>query len=310
MPDPKVRSRTRAIVALFVVTLIWGGTFTWMKQANDALDRRLGTGEVAFGLAAFLAVRFGIAALCMLVVPRARAGLSRASWRAGAILGLPLLVGFGLQMTGLREVTPAVSAFLTSLYVVFTAAITAWIARRRPGPGLLLGALLATAGAALIRGRPQLGFTAGEALTLASALAFGIHILLTDRLTRRFDPLALSVTSFAVVAIGAGAVALAFAGGVEPDRLAALAHDREMVVALACMTVLGTIVALTLMNVYQRELDPVRAAILYALEPIWASIIGIAAGYDHASGWLFVGGALLLGGNLVAELWQRRDPSS
>lgn len=273
MPDPKVRSRTRAIVALFVVTLIWGGTFTWMKQANDALDRRLGTGEVAFGLAAFLAVRFGIAALCMLVVPRARAGLSRASWRAGAILGLPLLVGFGLQMTGLREVTPAVSAFLTSLYVVFTAAITAWIARRRPGPGLLLGALLATAGAALIRGRPQLGFTAGEALTLASALAFGIHILLTDRLTRRFDPLALSVTSFAVVAIGAGAVALAFAGGVEPDRLAALAHDREMVVALACMTVLGTIVALTLMNVYQRELDPVRAAILYALEPIWASII-------------------------------------
>ena len=58
------------------------------------------------------------------------------------------------------------------------------------------------------------------------------------------------------------------------------------------------------MNVFQRELDPVRAAILYAFEPIWAAVFAIALGLDRFTLWLVVGGAILLAGNLIAELGQ------
>ena len=64
-------------------------------------------------------------------------------------------------------------------------------------------------------------------------------------------------------------------------------------------------IAITLMNVYQRELDPVRAAILYALEPIWAALAGIAYGMDRFTSYLLFGGALLLAGNLIAEMRPR-----
>jgi drug/metabolite transporter (DMT)-like permease len=67
-------------------------------------------------------------------------------------------------------------------------------------------------------------------------------------------------------------------------------------------SILATVVALSLMNMFQRDLDPVRAAILYALEPVWAALVAIAAGMEHADPWLWIGGAALLAGNLIAEL--------
>jgi drug/metabolite transporter (DMT)-like permease len=66
-------------------------------------------------------------------------------------------------------------------------------------------------------------------------------------------------------------------------------------------------VALTLMNVYQRELDPVRAAILYALEPIWTTLIAAALGLGFPSYWLWIGGGALVAGNLIAELGVTAD---
>jgi drug/metabolite transporter (DMT)-like permease len=69
---------------------------------------------------------------------------------------------------------------------------------------------------------------------------------------------------------------------------------------------LATVVALSLMNHFQRELDPVRAAILYAFEPIWASVFGLVYGTDKVTVYLWLGGGLLLAGNIVAEIGQRR----
>ena len=56
------------------------------------------------------------------------------------------------------------------------------------------------------------------------------------------------------------------------------------------------------MNLFQRDLDPVRAAIVYALEPVWTTLIAWGFGMGAPSGWLLAGGGALLAGNLVAEL--------
>jgi drug/metabolite transporter (DMT)-like permease len=57
------------------------------------------------------------------------------------------------------------------------------------------------------------------------------------------------------------------------------------------------------MNFFQRDLPPVRAAILYALEPIWASMVALSIGQTEPTLWLYIGGGALLLGNLVAELF-------
>jgi drug/metabolite transporter (DMT)-like permease len=58
---------------------------------------------------------------------------------------------------------------------------------------------------------------------------------------------------------------------------------------------------LTLMNQFQRELDPVRAAILFALEPIWTTLIAMLLGFGRPGFWLWIGGGALVAGNLIAE---------
>jgi len=305
------------------ITIIWGWTFVWMKQAADAGEawlRALAPASAAGSefqyagvlsvVGTFMVVRFSAAAVLLaLFSRRARAGLGRATWIGGLMLGGLLLAGFFLQMFGLASVTASVSAFLTSLYVVCTAAITAALARRVPPRQLMVGALLATLGAAYIGGPPQVSFGIGEWLTIASALVFAVHIVLTDRITRRVDPLAVTLTSFIVVAAGSAvAVTIGFASSHTPavGDVARLLSDRHFLIPLVCASLFATLIAISLMNLFQRELDPVRAAIIYAIEPVFAALIAIGIGMEHPNRWLFVGGGALLAGNLVAEI--RRAP--
>ncbi|HUR28628.1 MAG TPA: DMT family transporter [Planctomycetota bacterium] len=316
--------RRRALIAMLSVTVIWGWTFVWMKQsglAGDAWLRTHAPQSAAGGaspyaglfvhVGAFMLLRFSLAAILLAMLSRrARAGLDGQAWRGGLMLGGLLFLGFFLQMFGLASVSASVSAFLTSLYVVCTAAITAALARRAPPPRLMAGALLATLGAAWIGGPPQIAFGAGEWLTIASALVFAVHIVATDRVTKRVDPLAVTLTSFLVIAAGSlCATAVGFASRDTPQisDLAALFGDGEFTVPLLCSSFFATLIAISLMNVFQRELDPVRAAIVYAIEPVFAALISISLGMEQPNRWLFLGGGALLAGNLVAEL--RRAPA-
>jgi drug/metabolite transporter (DMT)-like permease len=297
-----------ALLALGAVTLIWGGSFTWMKQSLDSAKSVLGEGRELHGTALFLLLRFGAASLLMLAIPRARAVLDPGVARGGLILGGLLFGGFVLQMAGLSEVSPAVSAFLTSLYVLFTALIVTFQQKKRLSWVLIVGAICSTAGAAFIRGAPQMLLSFGELMTIACALLFGIHILATDHVSRRVDALAVSTSSFLVVTLGCAGWLLWFQMFRTPlsgAEFTALLQHRDFLLPLLLMTVFGTAVALTFMNLFQKQVDPVRAAILYSTEPVWAAAFGVWMGYDQLSGWLFFGGGLLLGGNLFVELGPR-----
>ena len=87
-------------------------------------------------------------------------------------LGLILILGFLIQMFGLTDVTPAVSAFLTSLYVVFTAIMGVALGRQRVTSFMIFGVLLATFGAGWISGPPRVEFGIGEWLTVVSGFLF------------------------------------------------------------------------------------------------------------------------------------------
>ncbi len=294
----------RALLALLLVTFIWGWTFVWMKAAQAAGREVLGEGHAGVVIAIFIALRFAIAAIVVgLFWPAAVRRIDGAARRGGAVLGLLLTAGFFLQMFGLEDVSPAVSAFLTSLYVLFTALLVAWRTRTRPERSLAWGVLLATLGAGFISGPPQLNFGRGEGLTILSAFVFAEVILATDVWTKRAHPAAVTWISFLVVTLATTIVGafLILRSEVGLDALVELLRTREFVQPLLLSALLATSIGLGLMNTYQRELPPVRAAILYALEPIWAALIALAGGWE-ADAWLWIGGGALLAGNLVAEL--------
>ena len=304
------KTSSRALLALLIVTIIWGWTFSWMKEAIDAASDLLQSNAMPFVVGLFMSVRFLVAAVVMpIVIPASRKGVqTMAVWRDGGILAAFLFGGFLLQMFGLEGVDPAVSAFLTSLYVAFTAVLTALVDRRLPGRVAVAGVAVVTIGAAFISGPPQLSFGWPEWLTVMCAVLFAGHIVATDRVTKRSPPLAVAWASF--VWVGAGSLGLLAYGwldrsDISSDAVIALLFTPGFIRPALLAGLLGTLVALTLLTNFQRYLSPIRAAILYSLEPVWASIIAITMGATLIDGWLLFGGGLLLLGNLWMEIWPR-----
>lgn len=296
--------RAKAVVALLIVTILWGWTFVWMKQSLVAAQTALGRAGGAAVVCLYVAIRFAIAAAVLPLWPRARRGLDAGAWRGGAFLGALLFAGFLVQMLGLEGVSPPVSAFLTSLYVIFAALISAWLHRSRPHTPFLMGVALATLGAGFIQGPPQLTYGLPEWLTVACAFIFSIHILATDRITKAHPPLPVTLAMFVATAgfaLVALPIALLVPGAPRWGEIISLLHVRAFVTPLLLAALFATIVALTLMNLYQRAIDPVRAAILYALEPVWTTLIAMAIGLGRPGPWLWIGGGALVAGNLIAE---------
>src|SRR6266487_969269 len=125
-----------ALVALVLVTAVWGVTFVQVKDA-----------VAVYPLFAFLTLRFAIASV-VLAAPAVRRlsslGRTGAGWALG--LGLLLAAGYGLQTAGLARTTVSSAGFITGLYVVLTPLIALALFRQGVGAGAWLGVALATGG--------------------------------------------------------------------------------------------------------------------------------------------------------------------
>ncbi|MBT4065645.1 MAG: DMT family transporter [Euryarchaeota archaeon] len=293
-------TRRQAATGLFFVTLLWGGTFVWMKQAMNSLEPELEEYSTAGVVGIIVASRFLIAFVALLPFSsRARGALSsKEDWKGGLVLGGLMLVGFVLQMIGIGTVTPSVSAFLTSLYVVFTAILSVKISDRKPTRMMIGGVLLATLGAGFIDGPPHIIWGAGELLTVICALFFALHIIYTDSITKKLDPLAVTSTSFAVLVVGALIFGFASSGGFS---VAKIVWSDGVLVPLLCLGLFGSLACILMLNAFQKYLNPTHAAIIYSFEPVWATLYGWYEGMISVSIWLTMG-LLLLAGNIVVEL--------
>ena len=172
---------------------------------------------------------------------------------------------------------------------------------------MILGVALATFGAGFIEGPPHLSWGAGEVLTVFCAFFFALHILYTQKITEVMSPIGVTSTSFLIVAVGSFVVAILTAGTSTTDALSVLTND-GVIVPLLCLGLIGSLFALLLLNLLQRFLHPVQAAIIYALEPVWATIFALGLGMTSWTGWIAVGGGALLIGNLMVEL--RENPNN
>ena len=295
--------RRKATLGLLAVTLAWGATFIWMKQAMNAIQPEIEVYGRTPVVAALVGGRFLIAFIALILVSReAQAALFNPElWKGGAILGGILLVGFITQMIGLDSITPSTSAFLTSLYVVFTALITTKITGQNVTRTMIFGVALATFGAGFIEGPPHLSWGWGEILTVICAFFFALHILFTQQITQKMSPIGVTSTSFLFVVLGSLVVTLLTAGRSTPDTISVVVNG-GVILPLLCLGLIGSLFALLLLNILQRHLHPVQAAIIYALEPVWATIFALGLEMTDWTGWIAIGGSALLAGNLMVEL--------
>jgi drug/metabolite transporter (DMT)-like permease len=304
-PAQSRRRGQYATAALVGVTLLWGISFPWTKSWQEAATGSPG-GPLLAGLT-LIALRMPLALVLLgLTRPSLLAAPTRREHAAGALIGLIFWAGFVLQTWGMAWTTPALSAFFTSVCSAWVP-VVAWVCWRETSPWLtVVGLGVGLAGCAvLVRGGWALG--PGELLTLAASLIFAFQVLFLDRLGRRVNAAYISAGFFGATALLslAGAVVVAAAGpgmAAWGDWTARMLADASTARVVFLQAALATALAFYLMNTYQPLVPPSRAALIYLLEPVFASIASVWMEYDRVTPPLLVGGALILIGNAVVEL--------
>ena len=284
-------------LALLLLTLLWGTTFTMVKVVMEIASPGV-----------FLALRFATAAALLgLVALWRRDRIGPGFWRHGLLLGLLMLAGFAFQTVGLRFTTPARSGFITGLSVVVVPLITHFTLRRPVRASSWAGVALAVLGAALLA-RP-FGAAAspdqplGDLLTLGCSAAYALQIAFTSEWSHRHPLVPFTLLQVAVVMVGA--LLMIPLEGARLDT----ARWPELAGVVAFTGLVMTAGAFFVMNWAQRHTSAVRAALIYALEPVSAALFSLAVLGEQlgAVGW--TGGAFIVLGVVAGEVggaWQAR----
>ena len=306
-----MRPTSLPILGLLLATLAWAGSFTWAKAAGDGVNQAAGLASGALlGPILLLAWRFTAAGLVWLIlIPGARRHWSWASVGRSVGLGGLLWAGQTIQMLGLDRTSEAVSAFLTSLTVVFVPLLMVVIVRRPPRAVLWFPVGLAALGIWLMTGAAPTGFGVGEVLGLLCAVLFSAHMIALGEVARWDSPWQMAAGQFLTVGIASAVTCLFVSGGPVPLTLStqwAMLLSSELWLYVVPLIVVSTMAAFGLMFYFQPKLDPTRAALTYLAEPIFAALYAYVAVGRTLSPIALLGAGLILAANVLVEIVERR----
>ncbi|HEY4644193.1 MAG TPA: DMT family transporter [Bacteroidota bacterium] len=270
---------------MFLIALIWGGSFVAVKGALDGVSAFL-----------FLFLRFFLATAIFLTIFHSRlTGLKKETIKQGFVLGVLLCVGYAFQTLGLEFTTASKSGFITGLLVVFTPIFQWGIERRIPKLGNIVGVILVSIGLWFLTAPGEAEFTIGDGLTLVCAIFFALYIVYLDMVGKGHDAYQLTFVQLAAT------TALSLVGVIISADLA-VSLNVGFLAGLAYTGILATVVTTLLQTRYQTDTSPTRAAVIFTLEPIFAAIIAYLVLTEVIGVTGILGGALIVCGLILSQL--------
>lgn len=261
--------------ALLLVAAMWGISFVWMKDILDQQD-----------VYSFLVSRFIVAALVMVVVnPRFIMKINRKILLKGSVIGTALGLGYIFQTLGLERTTPAITGFITGLYVVLTPLIGALILKEKLTVQAWFYIALATIGLGVLS---ISGFSigTGEFFVLISAFLFAAHILLLSRWSKDFDAYTLTFIQLLTCAVVSG-IPASLNGFVAPP-------DRQVWAVILFTAVFATFFAFVVQTWAQARISATKVAVILTMEVVFAALFSVALGAEPLTLRILLGGSMVL----------------
>ena len=193
------------------------------------------------------------------------------------VLGALLGAGFLLQAWAMTDTDAVMAGFLIGTLVVMAPMISWLVFRERPARVVWAGAVIATAGLAMLS-LHSAGFGKGEALTVLAAAFWAFHLVLLARWGRASHALELATVQTTTVT-GLAMLVVVIGGLLDGGRLLpAVPTDTETWLSIAFLALPATAVAMVALSWAQARVSASKAAILFALNsssrprrlPSWA----------------------------------------
>jgi drug/metabolite transporter (DMT)-like permease len=284
--------KLRADLALMFCSLLWGVTFVVVKNALEHAS-----------VFAFLAVRFTIAAALMAMFrPQSIRRIERQEIFAGMRLAFFMFAGYCFQTVGLQYTTATNSGFVTGSSVVLVPLLLGIFWGRKLTNWIYAGAFAALIGLYFLT-VPAEGLrylNRGDVFTFVAAGFYAVHIILVGEFAEEHSVSALSLIQVAGCALMAWPLmAVAHAIHWQPIRFI---WSWELLLGITICAVFATAVAFSVQLWAQQYTSPGHAAILFALEPVFAVITSYVVLHERLNARAMKGAALVVGGIVIAEL--------
>lgn len=261
--------------ALLAVSAMWGISFVWMKDILDQQD-----------VYSFLVSRFLVAAAAMIVIrPKVLKQLNKELILKGMFVGSALGAGYIFQTLGLDRTTPAITGFITGLYVVITPLLAFIFLKEKLTPAIWGYVLLAVLGLAVLSIEGW-SIGTGELFVLASAVFFALHIILLGSWSKNFDAYALTVVQLASCAVVA-AIPAAINGYQSPP-------DSQVWLVVLFTAIFATAFAFVIQTWSQARISTTKVAVILTMEVVFAALFSFMYGMEPFTLRLAVGGTMVL----------------
>lgn len=282
-------------VLLAAVAVIWGFGFVFMKQVY------------AYISPAMLNIcRFAISAAVMFpVFFKKIIKLNKKQWLNGVFAGFFMALGFGLQAYGMRITSAGNSALLTGLNVVMVP-FFAWIFyKKRPPIKSFAAAIIAFSGIAFLGfgGFARLNF--GDLLCFFAAIAFAMHFIILDKITKNADSSALAFVQMLTCTVIFLFIGLVF----DMEDLKACTYDNSLLFPMFSLCVLSTGFAYYVQSMAQTIVPPSKVSLILSCESVLGAIFAVLVGQDSFTWYLGVAVAGMAVALFVSEAdFKRKQP--
>jgi drug/metabolite transporter (DMT)-like permease len=291
-----------ADLILLFVAIIWGTTFVLVENAIALLPPFL-----------FNSIRFIFAALSLFIVLFFfyRRSLQAIDWKligAGVILGIWLFSGYLFQTVGLVYTTSSKAGFITGLSVVLVPIFAYFILKQRVSRNALLGSVVALFGLYLLTFSDISGMNIGDLLVLFCAISFALQIVLTGKYAPHYPTLVLAFIQISTVAVLSSIGALINGEWNIVIQRPAILLEPVIILAMLVCAILATAFAYVAQTELQKFTTPTKVALIFATEPVFATLTDIWWNGRWLSFTGVIGCLLILGGMILSELkWRGKQ---
>ncbi len=311
-------------VALLFVAFAWGATFLLVQNAVDTLPTFMYNG-----------VRFLLAFLFLLVwlllsKKKSLPHFNKQLILSGMLLGSILCAGYLLQTIGLRFTTSAKAGFITGLCFVLVPFLSFLLLKEKPRVNAIVGVILAAIGLYLLTSGVSTQMNKGDVFEFFCAIAFGFHIVLTGKYAMSYPALLLTIVQMATVCVISFSISFITYGLhhvldlqdtsflvtidqmfyedisilVNPDIM----FSKEIMLSLFITSIFATALAFFIQTTCQQYSSPTRAALIMAMEPVFAALVAVLFAGETITWIALMGGSLIFIGMISAEIqWTKKS---
>jgi len=268
--DGRIKRKRISEFLLIVTTILWGTTFIITKNTTQVIPPLF-----------YIGVRFIIGFLVFIPFFKHFKSFSKDKnqIKISIIAGFFYFVSIVAQTFGLRFTTASKGAFITAISVIMVPVFLAIFFKEKSSTSLWIGVMLALIGTGILSfegiEKFEIEQIIGDVLIFICAVFYAIYIIYIGKKANKVDMLPFTALQLFLISILSFILSFFTGELIQVSENTDIIFSTSNILILIYMGAIATSLPFLFQGFGQKNVSSTRAAIIFALEPVFATIFAI-----------------------------------